>query len=226
MNPVQVISGLLSGLTSYLEAKRAQKTIDSVQSQADAIGTWLARTITAIVGVWHQQQGAVDTSQQYAKQIGHDLIQVEGATEARFRLVRDQWLPHSLAFLSGRLYQQAIVPLRRQVQGLIAQLAAIIGRLVALERWRQSWVDPAIANYYGVRNTNLPAWRQLRQWLAAPGEFGQWAAPPITGPLIGYLAADQHKASRDNLSLILSAAWTEVPDRTWQHLLALLVRDL
>lgn len=223
MNPVQVIGGFLSGFLNYLQQKRTDARITSAMDMAEAVNQWVGRAITAIITYDEQEFGAVGFSAQYAKQIGHDLEQIQGTHERYWNRLFDVIIPKTLAHAVGYVYSDGIVPLRVFQRAALKRFTDDEGRLNVLEGWRQQWVDPNIATLEGFRANVIanyfPVVNVLRDWLTHPGDFGDWAAAPITGPLIAYLADQTHQQSRDNLSRIMVAAWQEVPNDVWESVL-------
>jgi len=47
----------------------------------------------------------------------------------------------------------------------------------------------------------------------------------LIGPLVSYLAAPEHKTTRDNLTLIIADAWTEDTNLVWEAVLRLMVAN-
>jgi len=47
----------------------------------------------------------------------------------------------------------------------------------------------------------------------------------MIGPLVSYLAADEHKQTRDNLGLIILDSWTEDTRSAWEAWLRFMVTE-
>lgn len=138
-------------------------------------------------------------------------------------------LPHSMAWLSGYLVSHFITPLQQAVAELKSNVAFLLGWRGQIDTWRKDYVDPHISDwitfddfFYSWPLSILLMWKD---WLAQPAGFGQWAAPPLIGPLVSYLAAPEHKQTRDNLTGIIAQAWAEESQTVLDAVLTFLVSD-
>jgi hypothetical protein len=184
------------------------------------VGSVIVALANALASNEFQEYGAVKWSATDAKQIGHDLEQIEGDWEANFTRLTDVILPQSFKHLVGYVFSTGITPLRVAMRQAQADITKLTGRVNVLDAWRNSYVDPLLIGWqqfiaWWDNNFSGPA-LTLIDWLERPADFGTWAAPPIVGPLIGYLATAEHAESRDNLAKIMVAAWYEEPDAIWQ----------
>lgn len=170
-------------------------------------------------------QEAVTAATDAATQIEEIGADVKDITEHTYTVV----IPHSLSWLAGYIVSHWIDPLRADVAWLKDRVNFLLGWRGQIDSWRRNFVDPNVEKWVGFRQW-FDTWPQSvlfrwHEWFARPDEFAQWAAPPLIGPLVSYLAAQGHEQARDNLSLILTAAWQEVPNRTWELLLQYMVTD-
>lgn len=218
-----MIAALISAIKQFL---------GNVTSAGDGVTIggvtqWVADIVNAIVWVMGQELGSVQYSEQYATQIGKDFEQIEGYQIARWNALLTRILPNTVANAVGYVYSNGIDPLRHDVASLHTQVNALVELTNSLESWRNSIVDPDLA--YILYTLNAwgrdygQAWATLDDWLLRPGDFGQWAAAPVIGPLVAYLADPDHAQTRDNLTGIISGAWSEQPDKTFDDFLKMLV---
>jgi hypothetical protein len=135
---------------------------------------------------------------------------VKNITEHTYEVV----IPHSLAWLKGDINRTLITPLWKYVIADHHLIEFLLGWRGQIDSWRHTWVDPELRDWHGFHKwfdtwpiSVISTWRR---WFAHPNEFGDWAAAPITGPLIGYLAEPAHVTSRDNLTQIVVDA---MPDK-------------
>lgn len=227
MNPLTVLGNLIGSVTNYLQQQRVYNTIDAAFNTINAVQVWLARTIEAIAQYQGQEQGAVQFSAQYARQIGHDFEEIEGYQIERWTRLLQVILPNSINYAVGYVYSDGVIPLRHAVGGLTQSLKLAWQDISKLDNWRTLTADPELSSLVAfqdmVTKNYLPAVDVLRDWLANPAHFGNWAAPPLIGPIIVYLANPQHQGSRDNFTLVLGGAWSEVAEATWTDIENMLV---
>jgi hypothetical protein len=144
------------------------------------------------------------------EEIGQD---VKDITEHTYQVV----IPHSMSWLAGYIVSHFIDQLRRAVAILNQEVAKIEQWEAEIKVWRARFVDPNVTLWVGFRQW-FDTWPRgvLERWhmyFTHPDQFAQWAAPPLIGPLVSYLAAPAHKQTRDSLTLILLKAWSEEPTR-------------
>ena len=148
-----------------------------------------------------------------AERIGQD---VKDITE---KLV-DTIIPHSLSWAIGYVWSHGITPLGQRVEALEDTMLVVLARLDVLESWRVKFVDPNLTRWIGWHEW-FSGWPQnvlftWHDWFEHPAHFGQWAAAPVVGPLVAYLADREHKETRDNLTEIVLAAMSERPEQSWE----------
>lgn len=162
---------------------------------------------------------ATDAATQF-ENIGND---VKSITEHTYTVV----IPHSMSWLAGYVVTHWIDPLRRAVAILNEEVAKIEQWEAEIRVWRAHFVDPNITLWVGFREwfNTWPRGVLFRwhDWFEHPDHFAQWAAPPLTGPIVSYLAAPGHKQARDNLMLILLRAMQEDRDPAWEAVLQFMV---
>ena len=152
---------------------------------------------------------ATDAAQQI-ETIGQNLKDI---TEHTYGVV----IPNSLSWTIGYVVSHLIDPLRRSIAILNLEVAKLEQWEAEIKVWRARWVDPQLALWVGFRQW-FDEWPRgvlftVHDWLQHPNVFAQWAAPPLIGPLVSYLAGQPHKQSRDALALIMVNAWSEEPIR-------------
>lgn len=172
-----------------------------------------------------QANSSVTAATEAATQIEVIGQDVKDTTE---RIV-DTIIPHSLAWLSGYIVSHFIVQLQAAVTSLENAVDSLTRNVDILRTWRSERVDP-----------DLDAWEQfhafftgwptsvlmtLHDWLEHPDHFAQWAAAPLIGPLVSYLAAPEHKTARDALTSVIADAWAEESDVVFGDMLTFLVSD-
>ena len=229
MNPVQVLGGLLAGISQYIQAKRIQGQLRDVFDIAEAVNNWVARVITALADVFTQELGAIRYSDRYAQQIGHDLEQIEGDQQYRWNQLFDRILPHSLKHAFGVAQTWAINYFSPPITDLYNHVQSLDTSRATDENWLYGWVVPNERLLLKFRDDffagDQPSIDVLINWLRHPADFATWATPPIVGTFIAYLAAHGHETSRDNLARIMVDAWSEVPNDVWESILRWSVTD-
>jgi hypothetical protein len=138
-------------------------------------------------------------------------------------------IPHSLSWLSGYIVSHFIAPIQDDIKTLKGKVNALTSWSATITSWRSNYVDPNLKTLIGFRAWFI-GWPQAimftwQDWFAHPDHFAQWAAAPLVGPLIAYLADPSHKQTRDNLTDIISQAWREESNDTLEDLYAFLLVD-
>lgn len=171
----------------------------------------------AILQVMYQEYGAVLYVQDIAKQIGHDFEQIEGSWESNFRYLLGTILPNSLGYVVGYVFSTGIVPLRARLTTDESNISFLLGWRGQIDAWRKYTVDPDLADLEAFKASLIKVWQPIIYlwitWLRYPGQFAQWATPPLAGSLVSYFAQPEHKTSRDDLSRIMLQAWQEQPEQ-------------
>jgi hypothetical protein len=138
-------------------------------------------------------------------------------------------IPHSMAWLSGYIVSHFISQLQAAVKELQSNVSFLMGWRNQIDAWRNEFVDPNVELWVGFRQF-FDGWPQgiLFRWkdyFDNPDHFAQWAAAPLIGPLVSYLAAPEHKQTRDNLTDIIAKAWAEESEDILQSVYAFLLAD-
>jgi hypothetical protein len=138
-------------------------------------------------------------------------------------------IPHSMAWLSGYIVSHFITQLQQSVKELQSNVSFLMGWRNQIDAWRNEFVDPNVELWVGFRQF-FDGWPQgiLFRWkdyFDNPDHFAQWAAAPLIGPLVSYLAAPEHKQTRDNLTDIIAKAWAEESEDILQSVYAFLLAD-
>lgn len=158
---------------------------------------------------------ASDTATQ-AEVIGQD---VKDITEHTYGVV----IPHSMSWLAGYLVSHFIAPLQERMSKAESDIRFLLGWRSQIDVWRHDFVDPNVEKWIGFHEW-FTGWPQgvLFRWhdyFDNPAHFADWATAPLVGPIVAYLAAAEHRQSRDNLSRIMVDAWEEVPNDVWISIL-------
>lgn len=164
---------------------------------------------------------ATDAATQIAA-VGQDVNDITGHT---YRVV----IPHSLSWLAGYVVTTWIDPIRKDIDTVKSSVSFLMGWRGQIDTWRKDHVDPTLTKYLAFK-TYFDGWpttalTTLHGWLTKPAEFAQWAAPPLIGPIVSYIASPAHKQSRDVLTLALVDAWSERPIDTWEAILRWVITD-
>lgn len=164
---------------------------------------------------------ATDAATQ-AEVIGQD---VKDITEHTYTIV----IPHSLSWLAGYIVSHFIAPIEQRLNKDESDIRFLMGWRGQIDVWRHQFVDPNVERWVGFHEWFV-TWPQsiLFRWKGYfdhPDEFGSWAAAPIIGPLVAYLAAPEHKTTRDNLTRVMSQAWSEESSRVFDDMLTFLLSD-
>jgi len=150
---------------------------------------------------------------------------VKDITEHTYTVV----IPHSLSWLAGYIVSHFITPIEERLTKDESNIAFLLGWRGQIDTWRRDFVDPNVEKWVGWKQW-FDGWPQsvvftVKSWLDNPDVFAQWAAAPLIGPLVSYLAAPEHKTTRDNLTLIIADAWTEDTNLVWEAVLRLMVAN-
>lgn len=166
----------------------------------------------------HAAQGMVTVATDVGAQIEEIGLNVKDITTHTYDVV----LPHSMAWLYGYTESHDLVPIRVRLNAVESGIRFLMGWRGQIDSWRKNHVDPELTAWRSFKSwfdtwpTNvITIWHD---WFAAPGDFATWAAPPLIGPIVSYLANPQHKVSRDNLAAIMLRAWREEPDLVWSDI--------
>lgn len=164
---------------------------------------------------------ATDAATQ-AEVIGQD---VKDITEHTYTIV----IPHSLSWLAGYLVSHFITPILERLNKDESDIRFLLGWRGQIDVWRHRFVDPNVERWVGFHDWFV-TWPQSilfrwKEYFDHPDEFGAWAAAPITGPLVAYLAAPEHKTTRDNLTRIIAQAWSEGSAVVFDDMLTFLLSD-
>lgn len=164
---------------------------------------------------------ATDTSTQ-AEKIGQS---VKNITNHTYTVV----IPHSLSWLAGYIVSHFITPIQTRLDTDESSIRFLLGWRNQIDDWRKGFVDPNVELWVGFRQF-FDSWPQSilfmwHDWLENPDHFAQWAAAPLIGPLVSYLAAPEHKQTRDNLTAIIAQAWAEDSNDIFDDVLTFLLSD-
>lgn len=226
---IPIIGNAVNALVNYFKQQQTSRNIDLLWRGAIVTAQWIGWFADFVGDVFGAAKGGENASEEWSgnaagsiEKIGSDLKDV---TEHTYNTV----LPNSLSWLRGNIYANGINPIRREITSIEKQLGTISGRVSVLEFWRKDYADPHIRDWrifnswfhtYPIGVVNL--WHE---WFQHPHEFALWAAAPLIGPLVSYLAAPEHKDTRDNLALIMVQSWQEVPNRVWEDVLDWMVTE-
>lgn len=217
---VQTVVGLAQGLYGQIKSGLSSGTVKNYGPYIDNVATWVEALVSGIAWVFGQEAGAVKYSAQYVHNFTSWLGAAESAREASFTRLTDVILPASFAHLVQYVYTTWVVPINNDLQGLHNQVSALVQSLNAIDGWITNTANPdlyaLLVFRQGLISGYMPQWDVLNDWLARPGDFGQWAAAPIIGPLVAYLADPAHKLTRDNLTAIIAQAWSEEAEGVWE----------
>lgn len=215
-----IVLNLLGALANALrDPSSAGSDSEALHLAVDNIYGTLSSIARGVVYVFYQVWGAKQYELPLAQQIGKDMETVQGANENSMDHIAYTILPNSLNYLQGFIFSTGIVPLRAVTKQLADTLTTVQKRLTEDENWLYNWVVPSVKDYYAFKDAfykgDQPSINVLIDWLHNPAGFGTWAAPPLIGPLVAYLADRNHQATRDNLASIMVNAWSEEPDTIW-----------
>lgn len=138
-------------------------------------------------------------------------------------------IPHSMSWLAGYMVSHFITPLQVRMDTAESNIRFLLGWRGQIDNWRKTFVDPNVELWVGFRQF-FDSWPQSilfmwKDWLENPDHFAQWAAAPLIGPLVSYLAATEHKQTRDNLTGIIGRAWAEESGKVYDDVLTFLLSD-
>lgn len=192
----------------FQDIKYMLQVLDDALQNADAVAT---SSVTV----------ATDAATQ-AEKIGQNVKDIVHHTY-------DVVIPHSLSWLAGYIVSHFITPIHERLDKDESNIRFLLGWRAQIVAWRNEFVDPNIELWVGFRKF-FDGWPQgvLFRWhdyFEHPGNFADWAAPPLIGPLVSYLAAPEHKTTRDALASIMVNAWTEETNTVWESVLRWAVSD-
>lgn len=226
---IDLIAAAASTLYEQIRKGISNATINNVAQYVNILAAWVQTLVNAFAWVNAQENGAVQYSAAAAKQIGHDLEQIQGSQQAVWNRLIDTILPNTFRNAYRVTQQWAIDYFSPPITQLEDDMGQVLRRVSALETWVANYGTPNIQSLLQFRDDffkgDQPAINVLNDWLSHPGVFGDWAAAPITGPVIAYLADPKHKTSRDNLTAIIGGAWSEEAAAVWEDLETWLAAD-
>lgn len=225
--PVSLLGPVISGFLNYLKNQNLENSIRGAYALIQSVSSAVNAVLMVILRVKQQEAGAWKYVQPLARDVGDELASMADDTQFVTERIVDTILPRSLAFLNGYIFSHGIVPLRNQVRSIEGEIGKLSGRVSVLEIWRKTYADPHIMDWRRF-NSYFNTWpvdvlNTWHSWFGNPHLFGQWAAAPVVGPIVSYLAEADHQQTRDNLSLIMTDAWSEAPNATWENILQWLV---
>jgi hypothetical protein len=214
------MSALAAGAEAFvqqlLSADSAGTSNESEDVTLTNITIILQDLVKGVLDVFADVYAAWQKADDAGKQIGHDFEQVEGDIEADFDYVVNTILPHSLQYLYGLIVSKNLHGISTDITDLTNQLKTLTTTVKKDDDWIDQTGKPDLSKLLAwmqyVQTHDQPAIDVLIKWLASPSTFGQFAAAPIVGPLIQYLAASAHSESRDNMMLVIMNALQEKPD--------------
>jgi hypothetical protein len=214
-----VIGILTGGLISPSNAGPNPITVDDLVPILDDIDYRFSIIADAFAAADRSAQQSVTAATDAATQLEEVGQNVKDITERTYTVV----IPHSLSWLAGYLVSHFITPLEERVGKLESTVAFILGWRNQIDTWRHAFVDPNVEKWIGFHEFFV-GWPQavLFRWhdyFDNPSHFAEWATPPLVGPIVAYLAASEHRTSRDNLARIMVDAWDEVPNDVWISIL-------
>lgn len=222
-----VLVGALRAGLAWLATQTIAGGIGAVKDALITLGRWVDWFMQVTGDVFAAAKGAEDYSEAWATEAGQQVAElgsdVKQITEHTYQTV----IPHSMSWLAGWLIAGPIDQLRLRIAQLQDQVNFLLGWRAQIDAWRHEFVDPNVEKWVGFRQW-FDGWPQgilfrWHSWLQHPSEFGAWAAAPVTGPIIAYLADPDHQTSRDNLAAIMVDAWQAEPERVWDAMLEWLV---
>src|SRR5947209_6687492 len=210
------MSAISAGLGSIIDSLANPQGAGGDPVTMDTLGPVLADIASALTILKDTMDSADSKSQEavtaatdagtQVEEIGSDVKQI---SEHTIHVI----IPHSLSWLAGYVVSHWIDPLRADVAYLKDRVAFLLGWRGQIDSWRHNFVDPNVEKWVGFREW-FTTWPQSilfrwHEWFEKPDEFAQWAAPPLVGPIVSYLAAQGHRQTRDNLMLIMLRAMQE-----------------
>lgn len=226
---IPIVGNAVSALINYFKQQQVNRNITELWRGATVTAQWVGWFVDFVSDVFGAAKGGEDASEAWATNAGGSIAKIgldlKDVTEHTYNTV----IPNSMSWLRGDIYKNGINPLRAWLGRVEKEIGALSGRVSVLEFWRKDYADPHIRDWrefnswfhtypIGVVNT----WHD---WFQRPHNFALWAAPPLIGPIVSYLAAPEHQQSRDNLTRIMAQAWQEVPNDIWEDTLAFLVTE-
>lgn len=200
---VQALQRGLQGLIQYLTNRKTQHQLADAFASIDAVNNWLARSLTAILQVLAQVQGAWKFVQPRARNAGDSLDVIARDVDVSFKWFIATLIPHSLSWTIGYLEQHAIVPLQQRVTSVENQVKALVTFMARITTWRNTIVDPTIRDYRQLRSLfyswPLQILQTWRSWFAKPSLFATWATPVVAQPLVKYYTELPHRPLLDTL---------------------------
>jgi hypothetical protein len=163
--------------------------------------------VLPLVFAGQQIKGAHRDSQGRGAGIGADVNDIAGAMRGNFERLYNTILPSSIAWLDGHLMANEINPIKGRLHNDEKAIGGLENWADRMKAWRDDTVDPEIKDTRGFKtdfNKNLrPTVDQWVSWFRAPGDFGEWAAAPLIGPLVAYLKDPSHTGTRDGLTSVI-----------------------
>src|SRR6266702_78261 len=224
---VGIVAHGIGVILGYLRQQQQSQSLDRAWTALTSTAGWIDWFSRFVAEVFSAAKGGEDASEQWSANVRDDLAKLGDDLKTITEHTYDVVIPHSLSYLNGYVFSHGIVPLRNTVSSIEKEMGALSGRVSVLEFWRRDYADPHIRDWRRF-NSWFHEWpigvvTQWHEWFQHPHDFALWAAAPMIGPLVSYLAADEHKQTRDNLGLIILDSWTEDTRSAWEAWLRFMV---
>jgi hypothetical protein len=224
-----VVGWLVDWLVSQWGQTSSANPFDAITrlwSYCRQLTLYIGDTLAALIQTGRLEKEAWVDAKDNAAHAADDMTNTAGASRGAFQHLFNRVLPASLAWLDGKLMTHEIVPIKQRLSADESDIRFLLGWRGQINFWRENTVDPTVIAYRnfwdyfkGKPRAAVDTWVG---WFEHPGEFGTWAAAPMIGPLIGYLANPDHTGTRDNLTRII----VDVSPRVWRHVEAAAVAVL
>lgn len=225
MSTGSVLDILTGGLANPSAAGPAPVTVDDLMP----ILSDIAYRFSVVADVLDSADRSADSSVTAATDAAAQIEVIGQDVKDTSERIVNTIIPHSMAWLSGYIVSHFITQLQQAVRDLQSSVAFLMGWRGQIDTWRHDFVDPNVELWVGFRQF-FDGWPQsiLFRWkdyFDNPDHFAQWAAAPLIGPMVSYLAAPEHKQTRDNLTDIIATAWAEEANDIFSDVMAFLLAD-
>lgn len=214
-----ILGNAIGSAISFILGQSAASS-DQQQLQDDL--TTIAKLVQWIVGVvaglWDELLVAMNNEGPKIYNTGAALGAIGGDWGTAVTHLTDVVLPASFRWLEGDIVTRYIDPLKggkssqdKQINDLIASLAALTRRVEAIEDWRDGSARPLITKATAFMNlwNTWPATTVARMYgyFTHPTTFSDWATPIVWQPIVDDMSGNASNAHMDTLERVLIDYW-------------------
>jgi hypothetical protein len=169
---------------------------------------WAEDIFKAEKSAWDSAAGDINTGAEGLGQVAYNEM-------VAWQHLLTVILPNTVRWTVGNIHAWADEKYGAAIDGIDAFMRQAGPDIAALKDWRKYTADPDLKAWVDfVTWWNKDAAQPILRWIdfsGNPGDFANWATPPLVGAIIAYLSDPAHKQTRDDLAALMVKAWGEEP---------------